>query len=128
MRFKKVSFMVRTYVCTYAFGFGERFGNRIVRTLKASCWDRLILYGENSIRRSSNEFVEFYHHEHNHEGLGNRIIDPQFDVGSTNRSVACRDRPGGLLRHRNRNAAWFSQATAQTVRMLDPDRCQRKHE
>ena len=71
---------------------------RFVRSIKEGCLDRMIFFGEDSLRKAINEFLEFYHHEHNHQGLGNRLIDPQGDVGSTNGFVACRERLGGLLR------------------------------
>ncbi|UCG88289.1 MAG: transposase [Gemmatimonadota bacterium] len=47
-----------------------------VRTIKESCLDRPIFFGEGSLRRAINEFVSYYHHERNHQGLGNRLIDP----------------------------------------------------
>ena len=49
---------------------------RFVRSVKESCLDRLILVGEASLRRSVREFVEHYHVERNHQGLGNRLILP----------------------------------------------------
>jgi hypothetical protein len=38
--------------------------------------NRLILVGEESLRRSVREFVAHYHVERNHQGLGNRLIPP----------------------------------------------------
>jgi len=40
-------------------GHAERF----VRTIKESCWERMILFGEGSLRKAIHEFVEHYHHE-----------------------------------------------------------------
>ena len=36
----------------------------------------MILFGDTSLRRAFNEFHEHYHHEPNHQGLENRLIDP----------------------------------------------------
>ncbi len=46
---------------------------RFVRTIKESCLERLILFGEGSLRKALHEFVEHYHRERNHQGLGNRL-------------------------------------------------------
>ena len=47
---------------------------RFVRTIKESCLERMILFGEGSLRKAIHEFVGRYHHERNHQGLGNRLI------------------------------------------------------
>jgi transposase InsO family protein len=81
------------------------YAERFVRTIKESCLNRMILFGEKSLRRTVNEFVEFYHRERNHQGLGNRIIDPSRNVGDTDGSIECRERLGGVLRYYYRQAA-----------------------
>jgi putative transposase len=56
---------------------------RFVRTIKESCLEQMILVGEGSLRKAIREFVEHYHRERNHQGLGNRpIIEEESDVGS----------------------------------------------
>ena len=47
-----------------------------MRTIKESCLERLILFGEGSIRRAASEFTEHYHRERNHQGLSNKLICP----------------------------------------------------
>ena len=44
------------------------------------------------------EYVEHYHGERNHQGIGNRLIDAC--VGESRRvgAIECRERLGGLLR------------------------------
>ena len=78
---------------------------RFVRTIKEGCLNRMIFFGENSLRRAINEFLAHYHHERNHQGLGNRLIDPGEEVGVTEGSIACRERLGGMLRYYYRQAA-----------------------
>ncbi len=81
------------------------YAERFVRTIKESCLDRMIFFGEDSLRRAINEFLDYYHHERNHQGLGNRLIDPREEIGATDGSVTCRERLGGLLRYYHRQAA-----------------------
>ena len=81
------------------------YAERFVRTIKETCLDRMIFFGERSLRKAIREFLEHYHHERNHQGLENRLIDPLTEVGSADGAVACRERLGGLLRYYYRDAA-----------------------
>jgi putative transposase len=47
---------------------------RFVRTIKEGCLERMILFGEDSLRNAIREFVTHYHFERNHQGLDNRFI------------------------------------------------------
>jgi putative transposase len=49
---------------------------RFVRTIKESCLDRVVLFGESSLRKTVSKFVAHYHTERPHQGLGNRLIRP----------------------------------------------------
>ena len=52
------------------------YSERFVRTIKESCLERLILFGEGSIRRAVSEFIVHYDRERNHQGLDNHLICP----------------------------------------------------
>ena len=78
---------------------------RFMRSLKSECLNRLIFFGEASLLRALREFGRHFHTERNHQGLGNRIIDPGEEVGRTDGDIRCRNRLGGLLRHYYRSAA-----------------------
>ena len=52
--------------------------------------DRLILFGEDTLRTTAREFVAHYHGERNHKGIGNLLIFP--DPGLTGRDGAVRRR------------------------------------
>ena len=81
------------------------YAERFVRTIKESCLDRLILFGEDSLRKSVQEFTAHYHTERNHQGLANRLILPDAaQVGSTG-EVQRRERLGGMLNYYYRAAA-----------------------
>ena len=76
---------------------------RFVRSIREECLDRLILFGERRLLRALDEFVEHYHGERNHQGLGNGLITPATGVAGGTR-VRCRNRLGGLLRYYHRAA------------------------
>ena len=81
------------------------YAERFVRTVKESCLNRTIFFGESTLRNAMNEFLAHYHHERNHQGLDNRVIDPGEEVGVPDGAIACRERIGGLLRYYYRQAA-----------------------
>ena len=78
---------------------------RFVRSIKESCLDRLILFGEESLRTAVSHFMAQYHQERPHQGLGNRLIRPApGHVGNTG-VVQQRQRLGGMLNYYYRAAA-----------------------
>lgn len=79
----------------------ERFN----RSLKEECLDRMIFFGETALRKAVAQFLEHYHAERNHQGVGNRLIDPGPEVGQATGAIECRQRLGALLRYYYRMAA-----------------------
>ena len=71
------------------------FAERFVRSMKEECLDRMILFGEASLRRVLREYVSHYHTERNHQGVGNRLLEPYAMSHSTNDPIHCRERLGG---------------------------------
>ena len=78
---------------------------RFMLSLKTECIDRMIFFGEASLRKALREFKSHYHEERNHQGLENLLIDPGGDIGNMTGSIECRERLGGLLRYYHRRAA-----------------------
>jgi len=78
---------------------------RFIRSMKSECLNRMIFYGENSLRKALTEFTAHYHGERNHQGLGSRIITPGEEVGRTEGDVHRRERLGGMLSYYHRQAA-----------------------
>ena len=78
---------------------------RFHRSLKWECLERMIFFGETSLRNAVRHFLEHYHVERNHQGLDNRLIEPGHEVGQSQGNVQCRERLGGLLRYYYRDAA-----------------------
>ena len=49
--------------------------------------------------------AELYHTERNHQGVGNRLLEPLATVSSSNDPICCRERLGGMLNFYCREAA-----------------------
>ena len=79
------------------------FAESFVRSIKEECMERMILIGEGFLRRAVDQFCEHYHRERNHQGLGNNIIEADFNSGGDG-AVKCRKRLGGILRYYHRDA------------------------
>jgi len=45
------------------------------------CLARMIFFGESSLRKAIHQFLAHYHTERNHQGLGNRILEPGEKLG-----------------------------------------------
>jgi len=51
------------------------FAERFVLSIKSECLNRMIFFGEGSLRRACSSFLEHYHSERAHQGLGNERIE-----------------------------------------------------
>ena len=78
---------------------------RFMRSIKEECLQRMIFFGEKSLRNATREFLSHFHWERNHQGLGNQIIEPGEELCQARGDVCCRDRLGGMLRYYYRDAA-----------------------
>jgi putative transposase len=78
---------------------------RFMRSLKEESLERLILFGEKSLRNVVAEYLIHFHTERNHQGLENRIIQPGVEAGKLQGEIECRSRLGGMLRYYHREAA-----------------------
>src|SRR5262245_8386642 len=79
------------------------YAERFVRTIKESCLEQMIFFGEDALRRAVSEFIIHYHRERNHQGLEIRLIMPM-EIDHLG-IVECRQRLGGLLNYYYRTAA-----------------------
>ena len=78
---------------------------RFMRSIKEESLDRMIFFGEMSLRNTVQEYLLHYHGERNHQGLANRLIEPGEEVSRPTGEICCRERLGGMLRYYYRNAA-----------------------
>jgi putative transposase len=80
------------------------YAERFVRSIKESCLDRLIFFGEDSLRTAVREFVAHYLRERHHHCLGNRLIVPETSEPGNKGAIQCRERLGGMLKYYRRAA------------------------
>jgi transposase InsO family protein len=83
------------------------YAERFVGSIKSECLNRLIFFGEASLRRAIREYLAHYERERNHQGMDNRLL-----VGAANdasfvcdQMVGRRSRLGGILNYYYREAA-----------------------
>ena len=76
-----------------------------MRTIKEGCLERMIFFGEASLRTAISEFLSHYHLERNHQGLENRLITPMDKTIEIAGTVQRRQRLGGMLNYYYREAA-----------------------
>jgi len=74
------------------------YAERFVRSVKDECLNRMIFFGERSLRKATREYASHYHRERNHQGLDNRLIEPADRDESSHGAVETVQRLGGLLR------------------------------
>jgi putative transposase len=72
---------------------------RFVRSVKEEVLNQMVIMGEDALRYVLKQYLEHYHAERNHQGLGNHLIEPRVEVGGPTGPVICRERLGGLLRY-----------------------------
>ena len=78
---------------------------RFMRSLKSEALSRMIFFGEKSLHQAVTAFLEHYHAGRNHQGLGNKIIEPGDEVGQIGGNIESRERLGGILKYYYRDAA-----------------------
>ena len=65
----------------------------------------MIIFGRKSLENAVREYIEHYHSERNHQGLGNELIEPVHGAGVVAGRIECRERLGGTLKYYHRRAA-----------------------
>jgi putative transposase len=78
---------------------------RFVRSVKSECLSKLMPIGALMLRRALHEYMEHYHRERNHQGLGNQLIAPVLIRQSQSERIDRRSRLGGMLNFYERAAA-----------------------
>ena len=78
---------------------------RFVLSIKSECLNHLVLLSEEQLRRAVTEYVEHYHLERHHQGLGGALPEPGVPQPHGRGPVVCLERLGGLLKSYHREAA-----------------------
>ena len=81
------------------------YAERFVRSIKEECLERLILFGERSLRHALREYRLHYLSERNHQGVDNQLLEPTNVVAFSTEPIRRRERLGGLLSFYHREAA-----------------------
>ena len=81
------------------------YAERFVLSIKSECFSRIIPLGENHLRRTVRQYVEHYHLERHHQGLGGELLVADDEVGVGDGPVVRRQRLGGILSFYHREAA-----------------------
>lgn len=82
-------------------GYAECF----VKTIKYECLNKMIFFGEGSLRHAIDEFMIHYHAERPHQGLDNKVIEPDAETFRNTGEIRKIARLGGLLNHYYREPA-----------------------
>jgi len=82
------------------------YAERFVGSIKAECLNRLIFLGEASLRRALQEYSAHYHHERNHQGMHNQLLNGAANDEFYQRGcITTRARLGSVLNYYYRAAA-----------------------
>ena len=103
LRAKGAGVMTLSYQSPNLNAYVERF----VQSIQQECMDHFLIFGRNHFDYLVKEYVEHYHTERPHQGLGNRVITDETPRAppATSATMLCRTRLGGLLKHYYRIAA-----------------------
>ena len=80
------------------------FAERFVGSVKSECLDRIVPLGETHLRGAIRAFMDHYHEERPHQGLGNELLAPKATAPVPG-PLRCRERLGGVLKFYYREAA-----------------------
>lgn len=76
-----------------------------MRSIKSECLERMVFFSEAALVRAIEAYAAHYHHERNHQGVGNRLLEPGPEVDRQSGPIECRQRLGGLMKYYHRRAA-----------------------
>lgn len=81
------------------------YAERFVGSIKSECLNRLIFFGEGSLRRALSEYMAHYHLERNHQGINNHLLTAAANDPNYGGKLARRERLGGMLSYYHRLSA-----------------------
>ena len=81
------------------------FAERWIRSIKRECVDHFVTFGCGHLDYLVEQYVEHYHRERPHQGLGNRLIRNTRPPPDPSGRIVRRTRLGGVLKHYERRAA-----------------------
>jgi transposase InsO family protein len=94
-----IEILLTAYMAPNMNAYAERF----VKSIKSECLDQMIFLGREALVRAISEYVEHYHNERSHQGIGNVLISGKRTQGDG--AIDINERLGGLLKYYYRRAA-----------------------
>ena len=83
---------------------------RWVLSVKSECLDKMILVGEQSLRRALREYGAHFHGERPRQGIGNELVVRKQANNSPTGDIIETERLGGLLRSYQRAGAEWGRS------------------
>lgn len=80
------------------------FAERFVRSIKQECLSQLVFFSEGHLHKTISIFIGHYGHRRNHQGIENKLIEPQVSLSKVGR-IRCQKELGGMLNYYYREAA-----------------------
>jgi len=80
------------------------YAERFVRSIKEECLGRMIFFSENQLRTAVRAYVEHYHLERNHQGIGNQLIEGVPEPLDSQVEIIRDSRLGSMLNYYRRAA------------------------
>lgn len=81
------------------------YAERVIRSIQEECTDRMIFFGERALRKALSEYLAHYLRERPHQGLDNRLIEPDERARRDRGDMRCDGRLGGMLKYYYRASA-----------------------
>lgn len=81
------------------------FAERWVRSIKDECLHRMIWFGIKAFKMAVKEYTDYFNHERNHQGIDNKIPEPDIRRKNKSNKIVRSSRIGGLLNFYFRDAA-----------------------
>lgn len=73
---------------------------RFIRSIKEECLNQVIPMGEAHLRHAVHQYIEHYHRERNHQGMGNQLLVSNGGKPSGQQvEIECDERLGGMLKY-----------------------------
>ena len=80
------------------------YAERFVGSIRRECLSKLIPLGDRHLRHANLQFIRHYNAERNHQGVGNRLLEPVIAANGSG-PIQRRKRLGGILSFYHREAA-----------------------
>ncbi len=94
---------VKTVLCPPRVPQCNAYAERFVRSIKGECLSRLVFLSEGHLRKTISIFVDHYRYRRNHQGIGNKLIEPPKSLPTVG-TIRCKKELGGMLNYYYREA------------------------